>query len=74
MIPTTLAEEKERQEFAIKAAVAFSKDPNVATFSITELCPGALLAIRWGLLDRSVLIVKIEGEPVCYRDIIISIP
>lgn len=77
MYATTLTDEKKRQIFAQKAAEAFSKDKNLYTFSEKDITSkdvpsGGFFAVRWGIMDRSVLVFKIDEEyPVInYRDLV----
>jgi len=60
VIGTTLTEEQERQAFAQKAAEAFAKDKNAATFGDVE--NGKLFAVRWGMLESSVLVFRIDND------------
>ena len=64
-------EETERHLFAMRAAKMLADNPNMTTAS-DEICPGAYLGIRWGLMDRSLVVVKLseEHDPVIYSDLI----
>lgn len=68
---TDIETENEQVEFAQEAARVFSVDANLATYG-GEIKSGAFLAIRWGLMDRSVLLVRVDKdhEPTVYKDII----
>ena len=63
--------ECEQYDFASKAAMAFGKNDKLATYG-GQILPGALLALRWGLMDRSVLVVRLDQShvPTVYPDII----
>ena len=68
---TTMEEEVARNEHATKAAAHFAKHPDISTFGSLE--PGSFLALRWGLLDRGVLVVKLTDEAaVNYRDLVLQ--
>jgi hypothetical protein len=71
MRQTTAEEEREQLAFATEAARHFKSNPECATFS-DEIRPGGFLAIRWGMLDDGVLVVRLdEGhEPTNYSGII----
>lgn len=72
MNATTLERERERQDFALRAAEAFAKSEHTFTYSDGDLVAGALLALRWGLLDRGVVVIRISGdeEPVRYDGLV----
>lgn len=57
---TTISEEKDRVAFAEQAASRFAEDSSLTTFGNPE--PGNFLAIRWGIDDSSVLVVKVDAE------------
>ncbi len=69
---TYITEEKEVQEFALKAAKKFKEKPEYCSLSYEQIKPGCLLALRWGLTDTSVLVLKVDEsfEPVVYQSII----
>lgn len=65
MINTTAQEEIARAEFAKVAAVQFAKDAGMHTWSDSDLVPGCLLAMRWGLGGDGVLVMRIdENTPI----------
>ena len=66
-----IEDEIEQLDFANKAAMAFEKNDKLATYG-GQILPGALLALRWGLMDRSVLVVRLDQShvPTVYPDII----
>ncbi len=70
MRSTDMAAERDQQQFARDAAAAFAKDPQKASYG--DLSPGSLLALRWGMTERGVLVLKLDEdfEPVNYRDFI----
>lgn len=58
-----------RLAFAEKAALAFENDPRLATYG--DMAAGNYLAIKWGLMDRSVMVVQLSDDmPVLYTDLI----
>ncbi len=69
---TYITEEKEVQEFVLKAAKKFGEKSEYCSFSYEQIKPGCLLALRWGLTDTSVLVLKVDEsfEPVVYQSII----
>ncbi|MEN6544472.1 MAG: hypothetical protein ABFE07_00350 [Armatimonadia bacterium] len=73
MRTTTLGQEEEQQAFAKRAAEAFAANPSIDIFGNIE--PGSFLALRWGLGDDCVLVVKLsEGhEPTNYQRLIKAI-
>lgn len=70
MRSTNIHEETLRVEFAVKAAKHFAKNPEHSTFG--DIGPDNWLAIRWGLGNDCVLVIKQhETEvPVNYHQII----
>lgn len=58
--------------FARKAAAHFAKHPEHTTYTGDDIKPGCLLAMRWGLMDDGVLVVKLdEGHvPTNYAELI----
>ncbi len=72
MNATTIERERERQDFALRAAAAFAKSKDVVTYSDGDLVAGAYLALRWGILDRGVLVLRIskDEEPTRYDDLV----
>ena len=58
--------------FAKKAAEAFAKNPKYMTFSVDGVKPGALLAIRWGMGDDCVVVVKLDENhiPTNYMNLV----
>lgn len=69
---TYISEEEELVAFAKKAAERFADNPQYSTFTTGDIEPGAFLAIRWGLGDDCVLVVKIaeDFQPVNFQQAI----
>jgi len=69
---TTESQEIETLSFAKDAAKHFAKHTEHTTFTRKDITPGCLFAIRWGLQDDCVLIIKLDDdfEPICYQQII----
>lgn len=53
---TTVAEETARMDFAKAAAAHFAANAKHWTFG--EIAPGQFLALRWGLGDDCVLVIR----------------
>jgi hypothetical protein len=66
---TTKDEELARLAFAEKAAEDFIKNPK--HWSYGDLTPGSLLAIRWGMGEDCVLVLKLDEyhENVNYQQL-----
>jgi hypothetical protein len=68
-----LPEERARGEFAERAAHHFAENPRHWSYSesMQDVQPGELLALRWGLHNRAVLVLKVADEvPVIYMDLV----
>lgn len=65
-------DEMEQIRFAEKAARYFALHPECQSFSDIDLSPGCLLALRWGIGDDCVLVLKLDDqfEPTNYQNII----
>lgn len=65
-------EEMEQIRFAERASRYFSLHPECQSFSDADIVPGCLLALRWGLDDDCVLVLKLDDqfEPTNYQNII----
>lgn len=50
----------EELAFARRAAAKFASDPALHSFSDGEIERGILLALRWGLADDCVLVLKLD--------------
>jgi len=55
---TSVQGERELLDFVESAVERFSKDSTLTTFG--DLEPESYLAIRWGLMDDCVLVVKLD--------------
>ena len=62
-------------EFARAAAKNFAAHPEKSTFSKGALEPGCFLALRWGLGEDCVLVVKLDENhtPINYAQLIRTI-
>lgn len=71
MIVLDLDEEQRILDFAKKAAVNFRDIKNV-TYTLGEVEPGCLFAVKWGCADTSVLVFKLDEsfEPRVFGDLI----
>ena len=66
---TTATETREHLAFAERAAKHFAENPTHSSFGDVE--PESLLALRWGLGDDCVLVVRLADEvPVIYAQLI----
>jgi len=67
---TTTEEELDRIEFARKAAQHFANNPKHWSFG--DLKPETFLALRWGMGDDCVLVLKLDPtfEPINYRNLV----
>ena len=65
-------EEMEKISFAERASRYFALHPECLSFSDADIVPGCLLALRWGLGDDCVLVLKLDDhfEPTNYQNII----
>jgi len=61
-----LTNEAEKLAFAQRAAVNFAENPKNNTYSDKEIEPGCYFAIRWGLGNDCVVVIKLDG----YEDIV----
>jgi hypothetical protein len=50
----------EELAFAKRAAEKFAAEPGVSSFTDSEIERGAFLALRWGLGDDCVLVLKLD--------------
>lgn len=62
----------EELEFARRAAKHFAAEPKHASFTSGEIEPGCLIALRWGLGNDCVLVLKLDEfhEPTIYGEIV----
>jgi hypothetical protein len=67
---TTKADELARLKFAEEAARAFKIDPKLGSYGAVEA--GGYLALRWGLGDDCVMVVKLDenDEPVNFQELV----
>lgn len=65
-------EEMEQIRFSERAARYFALHPECQSFSDIDLSPRCFLALRWGLDDDCVLVIKLDAhfEPTNYQNII----
>ena len=68
----TIQDRLDEIEFVKRAIEVFDGDLDIATFSLACLEPGCLLAIRWGLLDDCVMVVRLHDEyvPTNYTNVL----
>ena len=59
----SLKEEQHKLDFVRKAAEAFSKNKNLKTWTEEGLVPGHLMALRWGLGNDCVVVIRIGEDP-----------
>ncbi|CAB4164439.1 hypothetical protein UFOVP826_37 [uncultured Caudovirales phage] len=63
MIQTNTTALEVQLAFVKEAAEAFAKNPKLSTFGRVE--NGGYLAIRWGIMERGIVVVKIDQyEPI----------
>lgn len=70
---TDVSSERTRIAFAEAAARHFAANPKHWSYSdaVLDVAPGELLALRWGMGDDCVLVLRIgDDEPVIYGQII----
>lgn len=67
---TTVEQDAEQAAFAVKAASHFAAHPEHST--VGDIKPGGFLALRWGMGEDCVLVVKLDDyhEPTNYQQII----
>ena len=67
------SEEAEKLEFAKLAAERFKKYSDMYSFTLGNIVPGCFIALRWGLMDRAVLVLKLDEvtEPTVYPDMVL---
>lgn len=67
---THISAEQAQIDFAKRAAEAFAAEPKMFTFG--DLKPGSLLAMRYGLGDDCVVVMRLDPdhEPVNYQQLI----
>lgn len=69
---TTRTEEQDRIRFASKAAEHFAAHPEHGSFTDGDIEPGCLLALRWGLGNDCVLVLRLHDYemPVNFQQLI----
>jgi len=69
---TTLQEHVALSEFAERAARSMENNKDIYTYSDGQPAPGQLLALRWGLGNDCVLVVRLDDdfEPVNFQQAI----
>ena len=67
-----LKEEKERADFALRAAANFAKYPEHSVYTDAEIIPGCEIGLRWGLDNDCVLVLQFAEfvEPVLYAQVV----
>lgn len=63
---------EEEIQFARTAAMYFAEHPRAQTFTDGGVKPGCLFAVRWGLSDQAVAVLKLDdfAEPTVYGDLV----
>jgi len=58
--------------FARQAAKYFAKEPKCFTYTAGEIEPGCFLAIRWGLMEDCVVVIKLDEShvPTNYMELV----
>ena len=65
----TLSELEEEIKFVKMVAIDFALHPEHDTFG--DMTPNSLLAVRWSMSGRGVLVTRIEdNEPRVYQDVV----
>lgn len=66
---TTIRNERELVAFAEKAAAAFKANAKLASFGSDHPAQGEYLALRWGMDNDCVLVLKLDPdfEPVNFQ-------
>lgn len=62
----------EELEFARQAAESFAKHPEFSTYTAGDIEPGCFLAIRWGLGEDCVMVIRLDEShvPTNYMEIV----
>ena len=71
-----LAEINEEKDFALRAANHFANNPTWFTFTDEQIVPGCLFAIRYGIGNDCVVVLKLDDfhEPANYQQLIKTHP
>jgi hypothetical protein len=74
MSMTTISEREAEVAFVKEAAAAFAENPRM--YSYGKLQPGELIALRWGLHQRAVKLLRLHEDfsPVIYADAVPATP
>lgn len=69
-----ITDELEQIEFAKKAAALFAADKSKSSFG--EITQGGFIALRWGLGDDCVLVLKLDElhVPTNYQSLVRQVP
>lgn len=64
--------QRAEQAFAEKAATAFAGNPKMVSYTDGDIVPGCLFALRWGLHERAVAVLKLDDyhQPTIYGDLV----
>ena len=64
--------DREQQDFAERAAKKFAEDPKIVTYTDKEIEPGCFFAVRWGLGEDCVVVLKIDEfhVPTNYQNLV----
>jgi hypothetical protein len=75
MKQVNLHNELKQIEFAKIAAKRFAGHPEISTYSLDKIEPGCFLAIRWGMGEDCVLVVKLDDShvPINYAQLVRTI-
>lgn len=67
-----IEEQRAEHAFAEKAAAAFASEPKMYSYTDGDIAPGCLIALRWGLHQRAVAVLKLDPEhlPTIYSDLV----
>lgn len=58
-------------DFAKRAAACFAEHPEFWTYADGDPTPGKLLALRWGLHGRAVLVCRLDDcDPMIFADLV----
>jgi len=69
---TRIDDELELHAFAKKAAALFAKDEKYSSYTDGTIEPGVLFALRWGLGNDCVLVLRLDDcfEPVNFQNLV----
>lgn len=67
-----ITELTEEIAFAEKAARVFAESPTLVTYTETDIVPGCFFAVRWGLGEDCVVVLKLDDDhiPTNYAQLI----